>query len=142
MSYKRSAGATIFSVIVLVLFFVMFAVLLFPVYKARDVERSRHTGYLEEQSLNEVQVQGSQEPAEINEESGTKVRISVDSANIRTGAGTENEVITVVNNGQEFYTTGNVVPAANGSLWYEVYLDDGMQTTGWASEKVIELIEQ
>lgn len=67
--------------------------------------------------------------------------ITAGSANIREGAGTEYNVITVANEGDTFFGTGNeTVNSETGSTWYEIYLDEEQTTTGWASEKVIERI--
>ncbi len=64
--------------------------------------------------------------------------INVANANIRTGPGTEYEVITVTTEGTIFYGTGNEVVNDSGRLWYEIYVDEERTQIGWASEKVIE----
>lgn len=64
--------------------------------------------------------------------------INTDSANIRSGAGTDYSVVATANMGDTFYATGNQATASNGRIWHEIYLDEELTQTGWASEKVIE----
>lgn len=67
--------------------------------------------------------------------------ISVSSANIRSGPGTEYDVLTTAKKGDTFIATGNQETVSNGTIWYEIYLDQEMTQTGWASQKVIALLE-
>lgn len=62
-------------------------------------------------------------------------------ANIRSGPSVDYETIAVAKEGDIFIATGNEQEADNGRIWYEIYLDDGMTQTGWASEKVISVNE-
>ncbi len=64
------------------------------------------------------------------------VVINVDEANVRTGPGTDNDVIMTVSEGERFNLTGNTEYSSDGHLWYEVEIDDG--SLGWISEKVSE----
>ena len=63
--------------------------------------------------------------------------ITVGTAKIRSGPGTDYDVLRTANQGETFIATGNQETASNGRIWYEIYLDEGMTQTGWASEKVI-----
>ncbi len=68
---------------------------------------------------------------------GNEMVITAETANIRSGAGTGNGVITTASKGEVFIATGNTETASNGSVWYEIYLDMNGDQTGWASQKVI-----
>lgn len=68
--------------------------------------------------------------------------ITAEFANVRTGPGTNYEVLTTVPKGTEFYGTGNEASANSGRVWYEIYIDEEQSQTGWASEAVIEKQEQ
>ncbi len=71
------------------------------------------------------------------QKTGEIMEITVESANIRSGPGTDNDIITTAKKGDTFVATGNESQSLDGSTWYEIYLDDDMTETGWASEKVI-----
>ena len=64
--------------------------------------------------------------------------ITEDVGNIRSGPGTDFDIITTANKGDIFIASGNQEIASNGRVWYEIYLNDKMTETGWASEKIIE----
>lgn len=64
--------------------------------------------------------------------------VSVDAANIRSGAGKSNGVIASGKRGETFAATGNEEQTSGGSTWYEIYLDDSRTSTGWVSDKVVE----
>ena len=64
--------------------------------------------------------------------------ITESSANIRSGPGTDYDVVTTAIQGDIFVATGNQETASNGRIWYEIYLDDEMTQTGWASQKIID----
>lgn len=61
--------------------------------------------------------------------------ISVDNANIRSGPGTEYEVVSSGEMGDTFAATGKVESSDDGE-WYEIYLDAGKSKSGWVSAKV------
>ena len=65
-------------------------------------------------------------------------KIIVSNANIRTGPGTEYDVVENATSDMMFYGTGKEVTTESGRVWYEIYLDEDCTQTGWASEKVIE----
>lgn len=67
--------------------------------------------------------------------------ITARSANIRSGPSTAYDVVKVAPKGDTFIATGSQETASNGSIWYELYLDDERTATGWASEKVISVQE-
>lgn len=69
------------------------------------------------------------------------VRITVADGNVRSGAGTDYDVIAGVHQGEEYFTTGSVETASNGRIWYEIFLDENQSSTGWVSEKIAELNE-
>lgn len=61
--------------------------------------------------------------------------ISVDNANIRSGPGTEYEVVSSGEMGDTFAATGKVESSSDGE-WYEIYIDGGKSSKGWVSAKV------
>ena len=69
---------------------------------------------------------------------GQTMVITESSANIRSGPGTDYDVVTTASQGDIFVATGNQETASNGRIWFEIYLDDEMSKTGWASQKVID----
>lgn len=68
---------------------------------------------------------------------GDTMVITAKSANIRSGPGTDYEVVTTAPKGDTFVATGRQEKASNGRTWYEVYVNDEMTQTGWASQTVI-----
>lgn len=69
---------------------------------------------------------------------GDTMVITAGSANIRSGPSTDYKVVTTASKGTAFVATGQQETASNGGIWYEIYLDDEMTQTGWASQKVID----
>ena len=63
--------------------------------------------------------------------------ITAAEANIRSGPGKDNNAITVAHQGDVFVFAGNEETASNGKTWYEIYIDEDKQQTGWASQAVI-----
>lgn len=68
---------------------------------------------------------------------GPVMVITVSSANIRSGVGTDYEVVATAKEGETFISTGRQETASNGRIWYEIYLDEDKTSVGWASQKVI-----
>lgn len=64
--------------------------------------------------------------------------ITADVANIRSGPGTGYDVVSTARRGETFSGTGKEEEAANGRLWYEIYIGSGSEATAWASSAVIE----
>lgn len=69
---------------------------------------------------------------------GDTMVITAGSANIRSGPSTDYEIVANASKGTTFVATGQQETASNGGIWYEIYLDDEMTQTGWASQKVID----
>ena len=69
------------------------------------------------------------------------VEITVSSANVRSGPSTDYGVITVVYQGTVLEMTGNQQVAANGGIWYEVYLNAEKTEMAWVSEQVLKVQE-
>lgn len=70
------------------------------------------------------------------------VKVTAANVNIRTGAGTAADVLTVAAAGMVFTATGNteLVQNADGeTTWYEILLEDGR--VGWISGNVAEIVE-
>lgn len=65
-------------------------------------------------------------------------KVIVDTGNIRTGPSTDYEIITTVELDLVLYGTGNEELTDSGRIWYEIYLDEELTQTGWASEKIIQ----
>lgn len=72
----------------------------------------------------------------VNKKTDTVITVTVPSANIRSGPGMSNSVITIVHQGDEFVTTGKG-QVSGDNTWYEIYLDDNREQTGWVSQKVV-----
>ncbi len=88
--------------------------------------------FVEEEELEEIELE-----EELIIEERVNMVISVSSANIRQGPSTDYEVVTVGMQGEVFVATGGEEMASNGTIWYEIYLDEEMVETAWASEKVL-----
>jgi hypothetical protein len=114
---------------------------------------SETTGYFQKEekpqeiyydsSDDEVSEDDSEEESEeVSEEEslpvGETMVITAKSANIRSGPGKDYDVVTTAKKGDTFTATGNQETASNDRIWYEIYLDDEMSQTGWASQKVID----
>ncbi len=85
---------------------------------------------------------GTEDPEEDKSSMYGTMVITASSANIRSGPGTDYDVITTAPKGEVFAATGNQETASNGRIWYEIYLDVEMTQTGWASQKVIDFCGQ
>ena len=92
------------------------------------------TGYGQKESVETEFYEESEDEKPV----GETMIITESSANIRSGAGTDYDVVMTATQGQTFVATGNQETAANGRIWYEIYLNEEMIQTGWASEKVID----
>lgn len=68
--------------------------------------------------------------------------ITAEAANIRSGPGTEYEIIDRATKGDVFYGTGYEEEASNGKVWYEIYISDDQSRVGWASSAIIEKREE
>ncbi len=73
----------------------------------------------------------------VNDQEEITMVITQSLANIRSGPGTDNEILQTTNQGDVFIATGNQETTSNGRIWYEIYLDEIRSQIGWASEKVI-----
>ncbi|ETP73556.1 SH3 domain-containing protein [Lachnospiraceae bacterium JC7] len=62
--------------------------------------------------------------------------VTVDAANIRSGPGTDYDVVSSRENGETLTGTGKEEKASDGS-WYEIYLSADRSSTGWVSAKVV-----
>lgn len=104
---------------------------------------SEATGYFQPSVEQEESVWDISEQEESEEESTVfgYLEITAASANVRAGASTDYEVVTVVSQGTVLEMTGNEQTTENGTKWYEVYLDADKTEVGWASEKVLKLQE-
>ena len=107
---------------------------------------SETTGYFQKEpkvedyyeSVHEGDV-GEEDNSDVNDlPVGQTMVITESSANIRSGPGTDYDVVTTASRGDEFVATGNQETASNGRIWYEIYLNDDMTEVGWASQKVID----
>lgn len=98
------------------------------------------TGYgqNESSSIESILGDSDQDDVESNLPIGDSMVITESSANIRSGPGTDYDVVSTANQGDVFTATGNQETASNGRIWYEIYLDEEMTQTGWASQKVID----
>ncbi len=65
--------------------------------------------------------------------------ITASAANIRSGPGTDCDVVAQAPQGRQMEGTGR--QQQMGSVWYELYLDESRASTGWASEKVLRQVQ-
>jgi hypothetical protein len=102
---------------------------------------SEKTGYFQG---DEYEVGSSYNPSDKtgnsvqNDGDAVLMEITASTANIRSGPGKDNDVIATASKGEVFIATGNE-EKSGGRTWYEIYVDKGGKTTGWASEKVIKV---
>ena len=103
---------------------------------------SETTGYFQkEESIENVTVNESiygDTADENNKPIGQTMVITESSANIRSDPSIDYDVVVTASKGDTFVSTGNQETASNGRIWYEVYLDEDMNQTGWASQKIID----
>lgn len=97
---------------------------------------SEKTGYGQKDEISEKYYHDDNEDEEDEKD---EMVITVDSANIRTGAGKDYDVITVASKGDVFIATGNKEKDDSDKVWYEIFLDNKQKETGWASKKVIKV---
>lgn len=93
---------------------------------------------LETESNNDIGESDENYIGDINLPEEIVMVIKENSSNIRSGPGTNYDVIATAHKGDTFYATGNQETASNGRTWYEIYIDNEKTKTGWASQKVIE----
>lgn len=79
---------------------------------------------------------GGKEPEESTREDLQEMVITAEAANIRSGPGTDQDVLTVAQAGTVFLATGETSQTGE-NVWYQIYLDGERTQTGWASDKVI-----
>ena len=110
---------------------------------------SEYTGYGQKGTVTETVHEEDKEDEiteEMSEESsipiGDEMVITASSANVRSGPGTDYQIVSTATDGELFTSTGREEATSNGRIWYEIYLDDDMTQTGWASEKVIEYYQE
>lgn len=90
-------------------------------------------------AYNEANAETEESQTEESEEkpAGGRMVINTNAANIRSGPGTDYDILTTASLGDVFTATGSQQTASNGRIWYEIYLNEEMTEIGWASEKVI-----
>ena len=99
----------------------------------REARKARERREAEEASEEET----NQEADSIQD--GGSAVITASAANVRAGAGTDWDVVTVAPQGSRFALTGNSQTLESGSVWYEIDLDESGSQTGWVSQTVINL---
>ena len=97
----------------------------------REAREARERREAEEASEEE-----EEQEADAVQDYGSAV-ITASAANVRSGAGTDWDVVTVAPQGSSFALTGNSQTTEGGSVWYEIYLDETGNQTGWVSQTVI-----
>lgn len=68
------------------------------------------------------------------------IRIIVPEGNVRSGPGTEYDVLTVVHEGEQYIFTGKQEQPGK-RVWYEIYMDEEKEETGWVSSLIAEIQE-
>ena len=97
----------------------------------REAREARERREAEEASEEE-----EEQEADAVQDYGSAV-ITASAANVRSGAGTDWDVVTVAPQGSSFALTGNSQTTEGGSVWYEIYLNETGNQTGWVSQTVI-----
>lgn len=97
---------------------------------------------VEESTTESGQDMEEEDTEEKEEETASKVyiRIIVKDGNVRSGPGTDYNVVGLVHEDEIYEYTGNTDTPEN-KPWYEIYLDDENNTTGWISSIVGEIDE-
>ena len=80
---------------------------------------------------------GSDSTSEESIDAQDYIYVDASAANIRSGPGTDHDSIKLVSKGESFRMTGRTEPTKSGHLWYEIYLSEEMEETGWISDSVI-----
>ena len=94
---------------------------------------SETTGYFQkEESSYDYSDPGLEEISERKE-----MVITEKAANIRSGPGTDFDIVDTASKGDVYIATGREETASNGRIWYEIYINDEATQTGWASQKII-----
>lgn len=106
-------------------------------YQETYSDYSSEDGYDSDEYSNDDGVD-SDNHSEENLPVGDTMVITAGSANIRSGPSTDYDVVTTASKGTAFVATGEQETASNGGIWYEIYIDDEMTQTGWASQKVVD----
>ncbi len=132
----RTSGGFSFKKLILAILLVFIVVNVFNHFRALKLVQDAIEARQHQKNKSEV-TESSQA-----EENQQQLMINVGDANIRFGAGTDNQAIGLAHQGEIYTKTGQSQTAANGSEWYEIYLDNVEgYSTGWISEKVCEPYE-
>lgn len=132
---RRKIGKVIINIVSLA---VLVAIIIASPIAFRNL--SETTGYFQKEETVEYVSDSISEAAKEDDEKpiGQTMVITESSANIRSGPSTDYDVVVTASKGDTFVSTGNQETASNGRIWYEVYLDEDMNQTGWASQKIID----
>ena len=104
------------------------------------MELRRNRKEAEERRKAEEASQEEEEAAQASQEADHgRAVITASAANIRAGAGTDKEVLTVAPQGTSFALTGSSETLDSGGVWYELYLDEERSQTGWVNAGIIAL---
>lgn len=109
------------------------------VVEAVQLEKADPDYYLQNGSSDEnVDQEDNANEIILNDEPIIAFVITADAANIRSGPGTDYNVVSAATKGTVFSGTGNEEVGGNGRIWYEIYINEEQSETGWASAAVIE----
>ncbi len=76
----------------------------------------------------------------VEQEEYNYIKIIVPEGNVRSGPGTDYGVLNVVHEGEQYIFTGNQDQPGT-RVWYEIYLDEKKEETGWVSSLIAEIQE-
>ena len=76
----------------------------------------------------------------VEQEEYNYIKIIVPEGNVRSGPGTDYDVLGVVHEGEQYIFTGNQDQPST-RVWYEIYLDEEKEETGWVSSLIAEIQE-
>ncbi|WP_031547767.1 SH3 domain-containing protein [Oribacterium sp. FC2011] len=139
--FKNKMGKVFMNMVCLIS---LIAIIIFTPVGLRKL--SKTTGYFYKEpevterdfSYRDESEEETETSTEIEKPVGETMIITVKSGNIRSGPGTDYDVVKSGVQGEKFISTGNQEVTSSGSIWYEIYIDDDMSMTGWASQKIID----
>lgn len=107
------------------------------VVEAVQLEKAEPNYYLQNDSSDEnADQEDTANEIILNDEPMIVFVITADAANIRSGPGTDYNVVSAATKGTDFSETGNEEVGGNGRIWYEIYINEEKSETGWASAAI------
>ena len=131
--FTRSAVSVVLNFALIVLL-VMLAGLASKGIRSLRVQNNDRKVSVETGAENEVV---SEEAESESGDSQDYITIGASAANIRQAPGTNNTRIKVASKGESFRMTGRAEPTESGHVWYEIFISEDGEETGWIHDSVI-----